>query len=354
MKHVYLFFLFFTSLLFSQEAYYNDIPNLSSLDGQDLYLALQNKISSASSTFTYGDNRDTMKTTDDEDFDDTDGNDTSTTLWLMYGYDDSDMNCTTDRTRDENDYGGATCLYNREHVFARSLADPPMGDAVNSAIGIVADPHNIRPSDYQMNSDRGNLEFAFGSGNAGVVSGLYWYPGDEWKGDVARIIMYMYTRYGDQCLPEYVGNGNKEGTTNMLQLFLQWNVDDPVSAFEYQRNEYLETVYGNRNPFIDDPYLATKIWGGPAAEDTWGILSTKDAPTINFKMYPNPVKNDFLFFSSTQDLKVIVYDVLGKQVEIENINPDKNFIDVSALHKGIYLVRLISKDGQVTRKLIRQ
>ena len=72
--------------------------------------------------------------------------------------------------------------------------------------------------------------------------GAGWYPGDEWKGDVARMIMYMYLRYNTRCLPNNVGLG----TPSILPMrcsiyFLQWNAEDPVSTLEIQRNDY----YGN-------------------------------------------------------------------------------------------------------------
>ena len=57
-----------------------------------------------------------------------------------------------------------------------------MGSTSNNSTGISADPHNLRPSDVQMNGNRGNRKFAAGSGNAGNA-GNDWYPGDEWKGD---------------------------------------------------------------------------------------------------------------------------------------------------------------------------
>ena len=44
---------------------------------------------------------------------------------------------------DKDDFGGTECEYNREHVFARSNADPEMGSASNSSTGIIADPHNL-------------------------------------------------------------------------------------------------------------------------------------------------------------------------------------------------------------------
>jgi hypothetical protein len=51
---------------------------------------------------------------------------------------------------------------------------------------------------------------------------------------------------------------------------LQWHADDPVSAFELNRNNVIQGYQGNRNPFIDNPAFATQIWGGPAAEDRFG------------------------------------------------------------------------------------
>ena len=73
----------------------------------------------------------------------------------------------------------------------------------------------------------------------------------------------------------------------MIDLFLQWNVEDPVSDLEKVRNTFHEDTtnntyaQGNRNPFIDNPYLATRIWGGDSAEDLWGIYTSSDteAPT---------------------------------------------------------------------------
>jgi len=68
-----------------------------------------------------------------------------------------------------------------------------------------------------------------------------------------------------------------------LDLFLEWNAEDPVSNFEIQRNEVISDAQGNRNPFIDNPHLATNIWGGDEAENRWDgeADSTDDeAPTV--------------------------------------------------------------------------
>jgi endonuclease I len=89
------------------------------------------------------------------------------------------------------------------------------------------------------------------------------------------MMMFMYVRYGSRCLPNNVGIGNAvAGDANMIDLFLQWNAEDPVNFFEDNRNVVIAGIQGNRNPFIDNPALATQIWGGPQAEDRFGSGGT--------------------------------------------------------------------------------
>ena len=200
---------------------------------------------------------------------------------LIYGYNDNDGNIKTDRTRDKDNNGGNTGDWNREHVFAKSLGNPNLGTS-----GPGSDAHHLRASDVGFNADRGNLPFADASGNARKVSNS-WYPGDEWKGDVARMVMYMYLRYGNRCLPSAVGTGPQVYSNEMMDIFLEWNAEDPVSQYEINRNNILENLQGNRNPFIDNPAFATSIWGGPQAENRFG---NSPAPTANILI--NEVDSD--------------------------------------------------------------
>ena len=140
---------------------------------------------------------------------------------------------------------------NTEHVFPQSK--------LSNAGQQKGDLHHLRACDKDVNSARGNLPFTQGSGRARKVGGG-WYPSDEFKGDVARMVMYMNLHYN---LPW------DRISTDGVKLMLRWNAEDPVSALEQQRNNVIEEAQGNRNPFIDNPYLATKIWGGNPAENTW-------------------------------------------------------------------------------------
>jgi len=334
MKHVYTTLLLLVSLCaFAQQPYYNDVD--LSLTGQALFNELQDKVSDYNTSYTYGDFRDTTLITDANPED-------SSEVLLVYGFNDTDGNCTTDRTRANDEFGGNSCDFNREHVFPRSLANPSMGSASNGATGIVADPHNLRPSDVQRNGNRGSKKFAAGSGNSGDVGSGNWYPGDEWKGDVARVVMFMYLRYGDRCLPELVGVGATQGSTDMLQLFLEWNAEDPVSDVEEQRNPRLESEYESRNPFIDNPALATQIWGGPQAEDIWNTFSVDDVNTLEFTLYPNPTRHQLNIASKAPFSNIVIYNITGQNVYENKLKTATTTFSlaVKQLPKGIYLVKV--------------
>jgi hypothetical protein len=59
--------------------------------------------------------------------------------------------------------------------------------------------------------------------------------------------------------------GSNAFSADIPDILLQWNVEDPVSQFEINRNHF--RIQGNRNPFIDNPAFATAIWGGPQAQN---------------------------------------------------------------------------------------
>lgn len=357
--------LHLTLLVLSQSGapanpYYNGFN--WTLTGTALKNALANKITTTHTKFlTYSEDWNASQATD---LNPTNSNN----VLLLYGF--SSNTCpssTTDdndhRERNLNSNGGAnTCEWNREHVYAKSLGTPALIDgALTSADSDAGeDAHHIRSADVDRNANRGNSKFAAGTGNSGNVTGG-WYPGDEWKGDVARMMMYMYLRYGSQCLPINVGTGATVASdSNMLQLFLQWNADDPVSQYEDNRNTYhgnTANTYaqGNRNPFIDNPYLATLIWGGPIAQDRWGFLSAQNF--LNSEMvnlYPNPSNDGLVTIETTETiLSIKLLNISGQIIrEIENPLFTNTIFQIDNLKQGFYLVELKNNKGRLTKKIV--
>ncbi|GAA4757735.1 MULTISPECIES: endonuclease [Flavobacterium] len=366
MKKIY----FLTSLLcsliaFSQNGapaapYYNGFN--WTLTGQNLKNALSTKIINTHTNFlSY-----TPGIWEASKITDLDPNDaTNTNVLLLYGF--SNNMCPAS-TADDNDHrrrnkdsngGNNSCEWNREHVYAKSLGTPPLDDAAPSDAG--EDAHHLRAADVQRNANRGNRKFATGSGNSGNVGGD-WYPGDEWKGDVARMMMYMYLRYPTQCLPINVGTGaTVAGDTNMINLFLQWNAEDPVSQYEDNRNTYHDSngtyAQGNRNPFIDNPYLATVIWGGIAAQNRWPaiFLSTDEFVALErTTVYPNPSNDNTITISSEVDLdKIEVINLNGQLIQIiKDLSNNQKSTTINNLPQGLYLLKLSSGNAVSTKKII--
>ena len=140
---------------------------------------------------------------------------------------------------------GEKGTWNREHVWPQSK----LGTASAS------DVHNLKPADPDTNEYRGNSPFGddgIRTTHGYVQGGSFYFPGDQDKGDIARIILYMDIRWGLDITTNGIGS---------LNTFLQWHIEDPVDDFERNRNNVIYSHQLNRNPFIDHPELVERIWG---------------------------------------------------------------------------------------------
>lgn len=169
-------------------------------------------------------------------------------------------------SHDNSDFGSSGLQLNREHVWAKSHGN------FNEVPPMYSDVHNLKPSAASVNVDKSNLDFDNGGQQHDIATGCYftdstWEARDEVKGDIARIIFYMSTRYegndGEMDL-EVVDRNNTYPLAQhgKLSTLLAWNQQDPPDDFERNRNDVIFSFQKNRNPFIDDPNFAELIWGG--------------------------------------------------------------------------------------------
>lgn len=196
--------------------------------------------------------------------------------------------------------GSGTGAWQREHVWPNSKLGIPSVN--NNSKNQGSDLHNLRAI-TGINQTRSNRYFAAGSGVAKTVGSEGFYPGDDHKGDVARILFYMAIMYDFLTLTNDVSKLVNDPDTNytlegayagILDLLLEWHKEDPVDEFELQRNEFIYsgiaydpngkeiTPQGNRNPFIDHPEYVHLIWEGKEIED----LLKPEVQELTFKM-PN-------------------------------------------------------------------
>ena len=188
-------------------------------------------------------------------------------------------------------YSNVGDCYNREHSLPKSW--------FNDANPAYYDLGHIVPTDGKVNGQRSNYPFgecASGTrltngtkkslGKLGTSTftgytsiGTVFEPDDIYKGDFARMYFYMVVRYkpgntnnvnlaakGDGTKMFNSTDDNYGLTDYSVALLLKWHRQDPVSQKEIDRNNGMQTVQNNRNPFIDYPELVEYLWGNNAGQ----------------------------------------------------------------------------------------
>lgn len=192
---------------------------------------------------------------------------------------------------------------NVEHSVANSW----WGGTKNAAYKDIV---HLNPSNSNANSRKSNYplgEIGTGtwdngitfigkpkSGSGGGNSYVY-EPHDMYKGDFARVFMYMFITYSDISWKSntawmYTVGSPVEFQPWAVEMLLRWNVNDPVSQKELDRNDGIYKEQKNRNPFIDLPDLPDYIWGNKKGETFY--LNSDHTPVTPDPVEPDPVNPD--------------------------------------------------------------
>lgn len=161
---------------------------------------------------------------------------------------------------------------NTEHLWPNSYG-------IDDGAPAYGDFFNLRPCDMNVNTARANKYFDNGGTlPAHAEAPLCRTDADSWeardieKGDLARSMFYMDTRYeGDgtdglsrnlQLTDNVATITNNDNNMGRLSTLITWHFGDPVSTEERIRNQTIYSNYqNNRNPFIDQPEYVWAIWG---------------------------------------------------------------------------------------------
>jgi len=255
--------------------------------------------------------------------------------------------------------------YNREHSVPKSWFG-------GSVAPMYTDLFHLYPTDGFVNNKRGNLPIGevtnttwtstngskVGTSNISGYSGQVFEPIDSFKGDFARTYFYMATCYKDKNLgmetqSNFTGGDLKPWAKTLL---LQWAAMDPVSQKEIDRNNAVYQIQNNRNPFIDYPELAEKVFGNDATPFS---TSVSDFANPNrWKVYPNPATSKIniqSFDYQIDKLTVEIQDVAGKTLLTQHYDYSDNIqIDLSKLPNGLYFIKLSSEQYTHTYKIVKQ
>ncbi len=148
-------------------------------------------------------------------------------------------------------------LINCEHVMPRArMVDKNEQATLYSHM--QSDIHNLLPSTPEANSGRGsfpfgnvtsdrNLDYAPSTIGNDQSGNRVFEPRRERRGDVARTVLYFSVRWGVD-----IGADEEEALR-------RWNQEDPPDNRERVRNDAVQGLQGNRNPFIDCHDLVDRI-----------------------------------------------------------------------------------------------
>jgi endonuclease I len=266
---------------------------------------------------------------------------------------------------DPFDWTGAG--YSREHTFPHSWM--PSFPADNPEQPEYNDQHNLYPTrQTNVNDVRCNYPFGevvtveaeFLQGKLGLdASGNRVYePRDEHKGRAARSLMYMATSYtsstqsfsfnrpiGNTCSGVGINYGQDQ---NVIK---KWHFQYPPDNFDISRNDFLDSLQSNRNPFVDQPDYACYIdFANMVKIDTPANpcyeTSTNDIPNMHLLTYPNPSQGSFRvsFKGEGEMMTLSLTDVTGKVVYTKQIQAqngltvyDLSNVDMAS---GMYLLSI--------------
>ncbi|MFP3590730.1 endonuclease [Chryseobacterium sp. SIMBA_038] len=390
MKKLLLPIILFSSYISAQApaGYYDGTAGLT---GYALKSKLHDIISAKNTNWNYGDLTNYYNQTDLDKYYDHDASNT-TILLDMYSEIPTGPDAYEYTTANIIGSAGAEGLgWNREHMMPQST--------FYSNYPMYSDLFYVVPTDARINQLRSNYPYGIAGtttfytftntskiGNSAIPNSVYtgrvYEPINEFKGDVARSLLYFVVRYeGKLGSFNFNNNANPASDTNPLDgteekafdsayiaMLLQWNAQDPVSQKEIDRNNSVYTLQKNRNPFIDNPAWVNAIWSqtpdAVVPQTPLNLTATQTSAYFTTLSWSPSTSTDVIGYKIYQN-GTLVASTKNTSISIDHLTPstaysftvkaydngyllssDSNIVPVTTLASDIY-----SKDLLITKYL---
>jgi hypothetical protein len=250
--------------------------------------------------------------------------------------------------------------YSREHTFSHSWM--PTFPCDNPEKPEYNDQHNLYPTNLQQaNTPRSNLPleeitgsvvFNYLEGSVGynVNNQLVYEPRAQQKGNAARAIFYMAT-----CYNGIAGNNWQIPSNQSQESLKNWHFNDLPDNYEIARNEYIFSLQGNRNPYVDSVHFACHV-----DFSNMTYLSEPCAVGIDEQLANNlvvfPVPADERLFIQVNGLNVQEYqlvDASGRVVQVDRgLQLPVVELNTSNFRPGMYVLIVHTEKGDIQRNVI--
>ncbi|MDW5290979.1 T9SS type A sorting domain-containing protein [Formosa sp. PL04] len=126
------------------------------------------------------------------------------------------------------------------------------------------------------------------------------------------------------------------------------NPDWVTNTFSFTATNTEVVIYVRSLESIDDE---TEVFYDNISLQEGNTQSIDDVLASKFKVYPNPARDYINIQSKNVSVSSIdMYNILGAKVLSSKLTVDR--INVSSLAKGVYLMKINSVDGSVTKKVV--
>jgi endonuclease I len=383
MKKIILPILLVSSYITAQipAGYYDGTAGLT---GYTLKSKLHDIIAAKNINWNYGDLMNYYNQTDLDKYYDHDA--TNTTLLL-------DLYSEIPTGPDAYEYTSAQLIssaateglgYNREHMMPQST--------FYSNYPMYSDLFYVIPTDAKINQLRSNYPYGISTTTPSNVyytftnsskigksaipnypyTGRVYEPINEFKGDIARSLLYFAVRYeGKLGTFNFNNNANPASDSNPLDgteekafddayiaMLLQWHAQDPVSQREIDRNNTVYTIQKNRNPFIDNPQWVNAVWGqtpdATAPQTPSNLIASQTSAYFTTLSWTPSSSTDVIGYKIYQN-GILVASTRNTSISIDHLTPstaynftvkaydngylfsaDSNMISVNTLASDVY------------------
>lgn len=257
--------------------------------------------------------------------------------------------------------------FSREHTYCHSwMPINPADDRPE-----YNDYHHLFPTNQnQANAIRSNYPL----GKVVTVTNTYlgakfgqdangntvYEPRDEHKGDAARAMLYEAVCYNgvdgtDWSLPDNIAQNIPYGQDQ--SILKAWHFQDLPSSWEISRNDFIDSLQDNRNPFIDNPQYVCFVNFSNMNYETLGCLAgieMQDQLDAAFTVYPNPSHGEvFLQVNTTTISRYEIIDMQGRTIVSKDVNDlSVAILNTAGIRAGAYIVKAVTPYGSVQRSLV--
>jgi len=254
--------------------------------------------------------------------------------------------------------------WNREHMMPQST--------FYSNYPMYSDLFYVVPTDARINQLRSNYPYGIAGAtnyytftNSSKISnsaipnyvytGRVYEPINEFKGDVARSLLYFAVRYeGKLGTFNFNNSTNPASDTNPLDgteerafepayiaMLIQWHNQDPVSQREIDRNNAVYNLQKNRNPFIDNPSWVNAIWGqapnSVAPSTPANLTVTQNSAYFTTLSWTPSTSTDVIGYKVYQN-GTLIGATKGNSISIDHLTPSTTYTYTVKAYDNGYLL----------------